>query len=234
MSSLSRIASASFLIFVTTADDALWLIPMLSHSKNSFIERCAHCLTFVLTLQMACFFSWIISIIFTKMISVVTTDGISLQHRLELCGVVLCWAIAIGLFIKSEIKRRKRLRNEHNQTPLVNQDSEKARYNSIPVECGEAVGGATTSHDAPQIATVMTLTLLGALDEIICFPMFIINGSFSYMELSVGCFVASLTVVMVVLFMLKTFKPLLEFFDTIPLYGIIAVYALMLTISLFI
>jgi hypothetical protein len=53
------------------------------------------------------------------------------------------------------------------------------------------------------------------------------------MQLLVGTFLASGLVLILVLYFLARVKPLVNFLDNIPLYVIVAMFALILTVGLF-
>jgi hypothetical protein len=88
-----------------------------------------------------------------------------------------------------------------------------------------------TKETEPQIATVFFLTLTGALDEMLCFPSFMLARMFSYPELALGSLLACLTIITVLTLFMSTCKPLLEALDKIPLFVIVTGYAIILTVS---
>lgn len=185
---------------------------------------------------------------------------------LELAGAIICWVLAIGLYIKKLIKRSKRKRekaaalalSEKNSSqvgdgigerqPLLHEISEtgtdmavKGNDSMVNVEEGEDASGSILSTSerserdiptTPSIWMVMSLTTLGALDEISYFPTLLMGDVFSPYELLLGTFLASVLILMIVLLYLRKMKPVVDFLDSIPLYGIVGMFALILTIGL--
>mmetsp|Transcript_12672 Transcript_12672/g.29661 ORF Transcript_12672/g.29661 Transcript_12672/m.29661 type:complete len:329 (+) Transcript_12672:161-1147(+) len=78
--------------------------------------------------------------------------------------------------------------------------------------------------------TVATLTALGFLDEISYFPTLIIGKIFTVTELLLGTLLAGLTMLGIQFFLFRQCKPLVDFLDErVPLYAIIACFAVILT-----
>mmetsp|Transcript_21324 Transcript_21324/g.32007 ORF Transcript_21324/g.32007 Transcript_21324/m.32007 type:complete len:331 (-) Transcript_21324:170-1162(-) len=98
-------------------------------------------------------------------------------------------------------------------------DSDNKEMNTIPT--------------TPSIGMIISLTTLGALDEISYFPALIMGKIFSPMELCIGALLASVIILCVIVFFLGQCKPLVDFLDSIPLYGIVGMFAVVLTIGLF-
>jgi hypothetical protein len=74
--------------------------------------------------------------------------------------------------------------------------------------------------------------MLGAADEIMCFPGLILGGTFSYAELAVGCLVASVVLLMILCSLYAMFRPVFDALDKIPLFVIVGVFALVQTIDI--
>ena len=83
----------------------------------------------------------------------------------------------------------------------------------------------------PSIRMIISLTTLGALDEMCYFPVLLVGHVFSPVQLCVGTILASGIILVVVLMFFSKFKPLVDFLDKIPLYGIVAMFAAMLTVA---
>ena len=77
----------------------------------------------------------------------------------------------------------------------------------------------------------MSLTALGSLDEISYFPPLILGGIFSPAELVLGTFLAALCMVLIVVLALQPCKPCMECLDRIPLYAVVTVFAILLTVE---
>jgi hypothetical protein len=81
--------------------------------------------------------------------------------------------------------------------------------------------------------TVVSLTTLGFLDEISYFPALILGHIFSVWELVLGTFLAGILMLAIQVFLASQCQPLMDFLDQrVPLYGIIAVFATILTLHL--
>lgn len=83
-----------------------------------------------------------------------------------------------------------------------------------------------------QVYTIITLTISGAMDEVSYFPSLLIGRVYTFMELLVGTIFTVCIMLLVVTQLLHHCQPILQYLDRIPLYGIIALYALLLTINL--
>jgi len=228
-----RSLCAFLVVFITTADDTIWLIPMLSTNKFTTSARVIHASVFCCTLQVACLASWLFCLVFGSALEATAFSykgkEIETETVLNVAAIILTWLLALGLFIKS--MRKKWLRS---QRPL-NEMQTRKNYGTIENDFQDSDALEDDSplgqETVPQIATVGMLTLTGALDEMICFPSFILAGTFSYPELAFGCLSACLIILAVVTLIINTCKPLLDLFDRIPLYAIISVYAVILTLS---
>jgi hypothetical protein len=71
------------------------------------------------------------------------------------------------------------------------------------------------------------------LDEISYFPALLVGKVFSPTELCLGTAFATIIILVIVLAFLSKFKPLVDFLDGIPLYGIVGMFAIILTVGLF-
>jgi hypothetical protein len=234
-----KVLAATLLIFATTADDAIWLIPMLSPEKYSLSARVIHCVAFIITLQLACLCSWLVYLFFGKSLQGYSEE--SAEKLLQLVGLIMAWSIAIALFAKKMHKRWNRSQKKSASTGIITEGESKIGYDSISnasdrleigtVESDSSYSNTSQFSSGPQISLVCAMTTAGALDEMICFPTFLLGGVFSFGELSVGCILACICVIVVVAFMIKSFKPILDFFDSIPLYAIMAAFATFMTVD---
>jgi hypothetical protein len=81
--------------------------------------------------------------------------------------------------------------------------------------------------------TVATLTAVGFLDEISYFPALVIGNVFSVNQLCLGTLLAALIMLSIQVFLARQCQPLIKILDdNVPLYGIIALFATLLTIHL--
>lgn len=88
---------------------------------------------------------------------------------------------------------------------------------------------AVSSKPSPW--AVISFTTLGALDEVSYFPSLLLGGIFTPLDLCLGTFFAACIVLAVVTLFLAQCKPVLDFLDRIPLYGIVAAFATVLTVD---
>lgn len=182
-----------------------------------------------------------------------------IEDALPLVGAILAWIIAIYLYIRSILKRRRRSKNieeesRKNKTTSIPTSSEGEEgliavkendvgYGSVDnkdsIERPYVKGGSASSSSSslPKEgsklgpATVFSLALMGALDEVTYFPSLLIGGTFTGVELAVGAFVSCSVILIVITCLLGTFQPLLELMDKIPLYAVVALFATILTIE---
>ena len=90
-------------------------------------------------------------------------------------------------------------------------------------------GEASGVPGRPSPWTVISLTTLGALDEVSYFPSLLLGKFFTPLDLCIGTFIAACLILVVVTLFLSQCKPVLDWLDRIPLYGIVLVFALALT-----
>jgi hypothetical protein len=84
----------------------------------------------------------------------------------------------------------------------------------------------------PQLCLVLSLTVIGSLDEVSYFPGLIAGKVFTVQDLILGSIVAALCMVLVVVLLLPICTSCLQCLDRIPLYAIVALFALYLSIDL--
>lgn len=257
------ILGATFLITATTIDDAVWLIPYCTANHLPTNTKIIHAATFILTLQLLTMGCIIVSKIFQHFILrwPSTSDNDS-SFVLELVGALMCWSIAIFLYVKKmKKKRRQQLKKALDESEkllakelIKTSSSPPSEDQPLLPELGmvddenrkEVQESSSSSNSSesdvlegsdipiePSIRMVMTLTGLGALDEMSYFPALLVGKVFSPTQLLTGTFVASGIVLIVVLYFLSRFKPLVDFLDSIPLYVIVAIFASIMTIGLF-
>lgn len=244
------IIPATLLITATTIDDAVWLLPYCTSPQLPNFTKIVHGITFILTLEFLAILCVFVSYIFQGFLLVhYKSSGVDEGFVLGSAGAIICWAIAIGLYIKKMLKRRQRAMaattktnsEEHleDNSLLRNKDKE----NSAAIEAGEDVDSSSDDDNdsqgrdvsaTPSVWMIMSLTTLGALDEISYFPALLVGNVFSPSELCIGTLLASGIILVIVLMFLSKFKPLVDFLDSIPLYGIVGIFAVILTAGLFV
>ena len=288
---IKGIIGATILISATTIDDAVWLVPYTTSSHLPLSTKIIHGITFILTLEclsIICvgFYSLLKHGLFlyfgggsNNVVEQEVTEKIS--FILQLIGVIICWSIAIFLYIKKILKRRRRERDQEQQQQQQGQsqhsnnislgddyavhsmvmstisevtsiytytDSKNNGNNAYNTEENILLNtmkeesnqnddddnddDINTIPTTPSIPLIISFTTLGALDEISYFPALIMGKIFTPVELCVGAVLASILILGVVTFFLARCKPLVEFLDSIPLYGIVGLFAIVLTLDL--
>ncbi|KAJ1415742.1 hypothetical protein B484DRAFT_454469 [Ochromonadaceae sp. CCMP2298] len=237
--------AASAFVFVTTADDTVWLIPVIASEKHSIQHRFIHCLVFVCTLQFACLSSWLVCVIFGNALEsakIHSLGGVSLSFALQVTGAALCWFIAIALFIQKQIKMYRRRQGPPRLSAEV-KDVEggehsallkpSTNYSTAPLPSpAPALESQVSQESTLRLGFVFSMTIAGALDEMMCFPALMLGKTFSVWELSAGCLAASLLLLLILLTLYSAFKPLFDVFDRIPLYAVVTMFAIIQTVDI--
>lgn len=259
MATWKGIAGATALVALTTADDAVWLLKFTSPSLPN-TSRIIHAALFVGTLSALSVGCVGVALLVEN--AVVAGGSVQAENEDVIMGVVgaaICWAVAIGLYVKKMIKRRKKAQKASlgngTQYGSIEEGSMREQEalattagnsQSIIKNLGQDFDDASSSSDSsfdgddrdipqtPSVLKVMILTVLGALDEISYFPALVVGQVFTPLELCIGTFLAAVLVLVVVVCFLSTFKPLIDFVDRIPLYAIIGVFAIVLSIEVII
>mmetsp|Transcript_2689 Transcript_2689/g.5012 ORF Transcript_2689/g.5012 Transcript_2689/m.5012 type:complete len:257 (-) Transcript_2689:7804-8574(-) len=251
------ILAATLLITATTIDDSVWLIPYCTSPHLPNYTKIIHGATFVMTLECLTILCVIFSNIFHNVLLRLGGSKFDESFVLGLAGAIMCWAIAIGLYVKKWMKRRQRRRRrqlvgaettvdsvDHESLNLVHENEVDARSNPPATEeqLNEFMSDTTSNSSdnserdvpsTPSIKMIISLTILGTLDEMSYFPALLVGKVFSPFELILGTGFATAIVLVIVLAFLSKFKPLVDFLDGIPLYGIVGIFAVILTIGLF-
>jgi hypothetical protein len=232
--SLTGLVGATLMVAATTADDAIWLVPYTSPSLP-LCTRLIHGALFIATLEvLVC-----ICVVVASGLQWAISDGKNEEMLLGTIGAGFCWIIAAALYIKKWLKRWRRAAAQsefqRTTTHLTGnygaltceqlQDSEQS------LDC--EVENDDKDDDRIQLSpwTVVSFTFLGALDEISYFPSLVLGGLFTPLDLCMGTFFAACIVLLVVTLFLSRCRPLLDWLDDIPLYGIVASFATVLTAS---
>jgi cadmium resistance protein CadD (predicted permease) len=210
------LVGATLTVAATTIDDAVWLVPYVSSEKLSLRNRVLHMATFVGTLEglalLCCLFAQAVYALFRD-----EKDWI-----FGLVGAALCWLIAGALYVKK--MRRRQCRQQQTLEPLS--------------EGYDAILPLPHEEDEPTLSfdpwTVVSMTFLGALDEISYFPALLVGQVFTQWQLLLGTFLATCIILIVITTFLAQCRPLLEWLDGIPLYGIVSMFATILTIGVLI
>jgi hypothetical protein len=231
-----RAILAATFVFVTTADDAVWLVPILRGENKLYFAA-----TFVFTLQVACIVTWLACLAFSYgLMSASSAARKDYERTFQLIAIITTWSIALYFFVKKMLKvwRKKQQRRGStapdsaiNVTVNPSYEAVATESHSVTVDSEPKADDRLGSSVYSGVCFVATMTLLGALDEIAVFPSLMLGGTFSVQELSFGCLVASLLVLFIVYFVLESCKSLLDFMDSIPLFAIVAFIATIQTIE---
>lgn len=243
------IAAATALVAVTTADDAVWLLKFTSPSLPT-ATRITHGALFIATLTALSAGCVVAALLVEK---AVIAGGCSTPENEEvvmgIVGASLCWFLAGYLYVKKLLKRRKKRAMQASAVSTDNgaaygsiEQGSRSIVKNLGAEFDDDASSSSSSSsdssfdgdDIPQVPSVMaviSLTSLGALDEMIYLPSLIIGRVFTSAELCLGSFLAAIVVLVIVVFFLSTFKPLIDFVDRVPLYGIIGMFAIVLTVG---
>lgn len=233
---VSGIVGATALILVTTLDDCVWLVPFLACREVVLPHAALFGLTLLALTTIVGY-----STLFLQHYSIAwypTNERVA-KILWSCCGAVLCWIFAAFFFWKSIIKRRKRnaSRRATSQEEAVNETSALVSEES-PSTSINADAMLTTS-DSPMAGemrtvqpwTVIMLTTTGFLDEVSYFPALILGRVFTVPELIVATLCTVAIMLLIVTQCLSKCRPLLHCLDRIPLYGVITLFAILLTID---
>jgi len=220
---ITKTIISSWIIFFTTADDALWLIPFLTKQSYSKQTKIIHGLVFLLTLQLVVHICSLVVDLFGMYFFV--------DKYLPWIAALVCWSVALYLYVKKYLKRLKRVREnerlEKEEQSVLTNSNNQHRYDEIE-ENKDISEEEQENDDSAQPLLVMTLTFLGASDEFAYFPTLLIN-TFTVWELSMGALIACFLILIVITVFLTRMKPVLEWMDSIPLYAIVSLFAVFLS-----
>lgn len=234
---------ATVAVLITTLDDSVWLVSFVGSSNLDSKARWVHAVTFLASLLALSIVCCVIAVAIETGVSA-SIDSEHLEIILEAIAATICWSLAIFIFVKKLLKRRrKRLQKEQEEEQQA-ATVKRCSVNYGAVAQGDEVeelpkqdeGNNDDDRRAPtssQPCTVVSLTTIGFLDEMSYFPTLIIGGVFTPWELFVATLFAGLIMLAIQVFLATQFKPLIDFLDDhVPLYGIITVFAVVLTLSL--
>mmetsp|Transcript_14495 Transcript_14495/g.30502 ORF Transcript_14495/g.30502 Transcript_14495/m.30502 type:complete len:263 (+) Transcript_14495:85-873(+) len=248
--SITKLIGATLTVTLTTVDDSVWLVAYTS-PKLPLSTRIIHAALFVLTLEVLVFACVVIAS-FVQLAVVddqesgeesMSRDGPNDEILLGSIGACLCWIISGVLFVRKWLKRKRHISSQAGLLRASTQQLDN-KYGSIDEpdgESGKLDDASSSSSDSnadqndisnqPSPWVVASLTALGALDEVSYFPSLILGNVFTSADLCLGTFFAACIVLVVVTVFLSRCKPILDFLDSIPLYGIVATFAFILTIE---
>lgn len=233
---MARVIGAAGIVLVTTLDDAVWLVPFVAHETHR-PTAVLHAVLFVATLECMAIAMSVLTILSEKSV----LGGFS-ETGFTALGAALCWLLAGFLLYRSIRKRRRR--QQQRQRQEQEEDQRQAAAERVPVadteqeriksEVDPLLENREENNDdhSPKPWMIISLTFLGSLDEISYFPSLLLGGIFNGIELCMGTLIAASIMLLVVLVFLRPCKPLMDCFDSIPLYGVVGLFAVLLTAEL--
>jgi len=226
---------AIMLVTVTTIDDAIWLVPYCVSPQLSLVTKVMHATIFVATIEFL--------VTLCVLLSLTITKGIQVEQEEIIFGSIgafLCWIVMFALIIKRILKNRKKRANASIIATNANTETEEdvLLFDNHRVTNGETESSTLlsvipereVSNKQLDPCMIISLTTFGALDEISYFPALLIGNIFTPFQLCLGTFIAAILVLIIVVFFLAKFKPLVDCLDRVPLYCIVGVFAVVLTV----
>jgi hypothetical protein len=230
--SATGLAGATATVIVTTLEDCVWLVPFVAHAPSVSVAL-IHAGIFVVTFELLAIGISLVTFLLGGSLQGVLGLG---DIVLGAVGALLCWILAAYLYLRARRKRRER-----EALPSSSQPDAKGEYGSLESADGDLNAAASDNGPGPgdgesqgqgaQPWMIVTLTILGSLDEVSYFPALILGGVFTATELCLATLLSSLIILVVLHFFLTQCQPLLDVLDSIPLYGIVAFFAVLLSIE---
>lgn len=240
---VAGVVGATSTILLTTLDDCVWLVPFVAQASSRSVAW-EHASLFAATLIGLTTVVSILTIILQQGVHRVASTKIDFD--LIWCGVgaAFCWGLAGYFYFRSWQKKKRRQREAAER-----QDEEKllgVQSTSYGSDCVKQTEGVTcnsislasspdSDHDSHTAVTsaqplaVISLTVVGALDEVSYFPALIVGKVFTVPELVLGTLLTVIIMLFVVLQCLAQCRPLLDLLDRVPLYAVVAAFAILLT-----
>jgi hypothetical protein len=136
--------------------------------------------------------------------------------------------------VKKQEDVPKRKQHHHHQQPQQEEEGD-LDYGSSSNSDENTLDPTTDREESTNritrlhVITVMTLTIIGALDEVSYFPSLLLGHIFTPYEMIIGTILASVMELLVVFFFLSSCQPILHFLDQIPIYLVIMLFAILLS-----
>jgi hypothetical protein len=226
-------------VIVTTLEDCVWLVPFVAHAPSTRVAF-MHAAIFVVTFELLAIGISLVTMLLHGSLSGILGLGII---ELSCIGAGLSWILAAYLYFQARRKRLARQAASAAADTVLSTD-EKGDYGSLESGNPEtaassnevahddnAQGEAVDADQGAQPWLIVTLTVLGSLDEVSYFPVLILGGVFTALELCLATLLASSIILLVLYFFLAQCQPFLDILDRIPLYGIVAFFAVFLTVE---
>eukprot|EP00457_Paulinella_chromatophora_P011103 gb/GEZN01011229.1/.p1 GENE.gb/GEZN01011229.1/~~gb/GEZN01011229.1/.p1 ORF type:complete len:247 (-),score=22.96 gb/GEZN01011229.1/:405-1145(-) len=237
---VNRCLLAGLTIVATSGDDTLFLLPFIASTTRSWYRRCVNMTVWLLTLVSLVAAAQIVVVLgievdkagyFTMLLGPDWTPQLSLG----LVGVIFVWLVMVLLLSKWLCKRyKRRMAKKHkddcdsNYNDTNNNYGVKSVQPTLEQDTQLEVSSSSGSSDA---CTIIALTIMGGLDEIAYFPSLLLTQTFSLSELCVGSVLAGTLLLLILQLALAQCRFLLDFLDRIPLWCIVAVYAIVMTVG---
>lgn len=218
-SSMWGVFGATVVVAATSIDDAVWLVPYTTSPRLPLAIRLLHGAIFVCTLETLALLCCL------SAQAVYHVVGQQDEWIFGAIGATLCWIIAGILYVKKLLKKRRR------QQRLEQEASSNNGYGAVAIDEEKTYEEEVESSILFSPWTVISLTFLGSLDEISYFPALLVGGVFTNIELCVGTLLAACLILVTITVFLSQCKPLIDWLDSIPLYGIVGVFAIVLTVG---
>ena len=246
MKQLGGYFGAAILIFATTVDDTVWLVPYITSRSLTLKSKVSHALLFIATLQVLTLSCVLLASGIQHSLPILGYDEkINQEHILTCISAFICWIITGSFYLKAFLKQRKRQKNQN--ISLTIPIEERPLFSHIDINYSNLSDASTSNDNFPQHTdvinlatsisfspfTVITLTAIGALDELSYFPSLLTGNIFTAWQLLIGSLLASVVILVVVTVLLSKCTFLLDFLDRIPLYVIVGIFATILTVQAF-
>lgn len=226
-------------VLITTLDDSIWLVSFVGTSSLPKSVRLVNAATFLSSLMGLALLCCALAVGMEAALAITQTNNLEaerLERTLQWIAVIFCWLLAAGFYIRKQLKMRRRRQEESSSrlrdddTTELSEQENRGSYGSVPHQ------ESSESEDTPrtsQPCAIVLLTTLGFLDEISYFPALVVGNIFSVWELCLGTLFAGIVMLGIQGFLASQCKPFIDFLDDhVKLHGIIAIFALMLTINL--
>jgi uncharacterized membrane protein YciS (DUF1049 family) len=242
MLSFPHVLAATGTVLVTTLDDCVWLVPFVAkpllgtqqdvvntdsvHHDHAIIGI-LHGVLFAATLTA-------MAAVVCISTALVASQWTVSEDALTGIGAILCWMIAAFLWIRKILKKPRNKKKEQQQEQIQNGDNNpppNVSSESDPLLAGIPNEEGVVTMTSFQPCMIVSLTILGSLDEISYYPSLILGRIFTPCELILGTCLAAVCMMSIVVVALQPCKPCMECLDRIPLCAVVATFAILLTIE---
>jgi hypothetical protein len=240
---------ATALILVTTLDDCVWLVPFLAAGHRRVVIE--HALCFAATLLSLTTVVGYGTLLLQNSAKTWFSSNERVLSLVWSClGALLCWVLAAYFFCKTMMKRRRR--KQAQEAAIAARPTVLSTEVPLAVDETSALLGKPASQNpagdddhlqleeerttrmglmTAQPWSVVTLTMTGFLDEVSYFPALILGRVFTVPEFIAATALTVVIMLLIVTQCLAKCRPLLDCLDHIPLYGIITLFAIILTVD---